>query len=119
MIADLLTTAPEPLRDAPLALKLARRAIELKPGDGACLQSLGGALYRTGDYRGSIEAIEKANDAKNSFISAMAHWQLGEKTEARAAFEGVNKWLKDYERTTSISSNRTTEASKRSRGNSL
>ena len=52
-IADLLTTAPEPLRDPDLALKLARRAVELKPEDGHCMRSLGWALYRSGDYRGS------------------------------------------------------------------
>ena len=60
----------------------------------------GRSLYRKGDYRGSIEAneaIEKADGVKNSFISAMAHWRLGEMTEARAVFEGVNKWLKDYD----------------------
>ena len=56
-----LTTAPEPLRDADLALKLARRAVELKPGDGLCLQALGWALYRTGDFQGSIETLKKAN----------------------------------------------------------
>jgi len=98
MIADLLTTAPEPFRDPELALKLARRAVELKPGDGVCLQSLGGALYRAGDFRGSIEAIKKADGGKDSFIRAMAHWQLGEKTEAKAVFDAANKWLKEHER---------------------
>ena len=27
----------------------------------------------------------------------MAHWQLGEKTEARADFDGASEWLKGYE----------------------
>ncbi len=72
-IADLLTSAPEPLRDPELALRLARRAVELKPGDGMCQQSLDWALYRSGDYRGSIEAIEKAfDDGESNFVLAMA-----------------------------------------------
>ena len=62
VIADLLTTAPEPLREPDLALRLARRAVELKPGNGQCMQSLGWALYRTGDLPGAIEAIAKTSD---------------------------------------------------------
>ena len=27
----------------------------------------------------------------------MAHWQLGEKTEARTIFDGASEWLKGYE----------------------
>ena len=92
-----LTTAPEPLRDADLALKLARRAVELKPGDDLCLQALGWALYRTGDFQGSLETLKKMNGGEAGFISAMALWQLGEKTEARANFDGVSEWLKTYE----------------------
>ncbi len=89
-IADLLTTAPEPFRDPDLALKLARRAVELKPGDGLCTQSLGWALYRSGDYRGSIEAIGKqSGSGLNDFVLAMAQWQLGERTEARTLFDGA------------------------------
>ena len=84
-IVYFLTTAPEPLRDADLALKLARRAVELKPGDAMCLQALGWALYRTGDFRGSHRGHQEGSSAEDgSLSSAMAHWQLGEKTEARA-----------------------------------
>ena len=97
-IADLLTTAPEPLRDPELALKLARRAVELKPEDGMCQQSLSWALWRSGDYRGSIDAIGKTfNGGERNFVLAMAHWQLGEKTEARTIFDGGSEWLKGYE----------------------
>ena len=41
-IADFLSSAPEGLRDPDLALKLARRAIELKPGDGQRLNRWAG-----------------------------------------------------------------------------
>jgi tetratricopeptide (TPR) repeat protein len=93
-----LTTAPEPLRDADLALKLARRAVELKPGNDLCMQALGWALYRTGDFQGSLETLKKMNGGEAGFISAMALWQLGEKTQARANFDVVSEWLKTYER---------------------
>jgi tetratricopeptide (TPR) repeat protein len=97
-LADILSTAPEELRDPDLGLKLARKANELKPEDGMCAQSLGWALYRTGDWGGSMEAIKRQPDTSESgFVLAMAHWQLGEKTEARALFERSNEWLKEYE----------------------
>ena len=94
-IADLLTTAPEPLRDPELALRLARRAVELKPGDVMCQQSLGWALYRSGDFQGSIETLN--DDVENGFVNAMAFWQLGKKTEASAYFAKTSEWLKGYE----------------------
>ena len=63
-----------------------------------CAQSLGWALYRTGDWQGSIDAITRQTDTSESgFILAMAYWQLGEKTEALAQFERSNEWLKEYE----------------------
>jgi tetratricopeptide (TPR) repeat protein len=101
-IADILTTAPAPLRDPELALKVARRAVELKPGEAMCMQSLGWALYRCGDWKGCIEilksiAVERPGTDEQRFVSAMAYWQLGEKTEARANFDSASEWLKGYE----------------------
>ena len=97
-LADLLSTASEELRDPDLGLKLAQKAHELNPEDGMCAQSLGWALFRTGDWRGSIEAIKRQTDTSESgFILAMAYWQLGEKTEAVAQFERSNAWLQEYE----------------------
>ncbi len=96
-IADLLTTAPESLRDPDLALKLAQRAVELKPGEAMCKQSLGWALYRSGDWKGSIETLRKQPSAESGFVLAMAYWQLGEKAEAKARLDQGNEWLKGYE----------------------
>jgi tetratricopeptide (TPR) repeat protein len=89
-LVSFLTTAPEPLRDADLALKLARRAVELKPGDAMCLQALGDAMYRTGDFQSSLEAIKKTG-ATEKFAQAMALWQLREKTEANAIIQGERR----------------------------
>jgi eukaryotic-like serine/threonine-protein kinase len=99
MIADLLTTAPEPLRDPSLAVKLARRAVQLKPGDPLCMQSLSWALYRTGDFKGVLETLEKQADHNESgFTEAMAYWQLGQKAKAKTIFDRTSEWLKGYER---------------------
>ncbi len=100
LIADILTTGPVPLRDPDLALKLARQAVELKPGKAICTQSLGWALYHCGNWKGCIETllsipVEKPGDDR-SFFLAMAYWQLGEK--AQACFDGANEWLKELER---------------------
>jgi eukaryotic-like serine/threonine-protein kinase len=107
-LADLLTTAPvAEIRDPQLALQLARRAVGLdeKPGEhGQAPQlSLGWALYRTGDWRGCIETLGKAsgppekNDPELLYFTAMAHWQLGQKDQARACFERADKGLPGYE----------------------
>jgi tetratricopeptide (TPR) repeat protein len=99
LIADVLSSAPEGLRDPQLALKLARRAVELKPGDGLCQQSLGWALYRVGDWEGCISTIAKQTNQRESvFVLAMAHWHLGKKDEARAEFDRGSEWLKGYEK---------------------
>ncbi|MFN0056257.1 MAG: protein kinase domain-containing protein [Planctomycetales bacterium] len=98
-LADLLTTAPDWLRDPDLALKLARRAFELKPEDDVCQKSLGWALYRTGDWKGSLEMLRmQPNGGESDFVRAMAHWQLGDQDEARACFDRGKEWLPAYEK---------------------
>jgi serine/threonine protein kinase/tetratricopeptide (TPR) repeat protein len=93
MLADLLSfTSVARLRNPDLALKLARKALELKPDDGMARQSLSLALYRTGDWKGCVEAGDGLD-----YFRAMAHWQLGQKDEARAAFEQADRWFAGYE----------------------
>lgn len=96
-IAGFLSSAPDPLRDPELALKLARKAVALTPGDPMCAQSLGWALYRSGDWKGCIETITKAGCAESGFVLAMAYWKLGDKKEAKAQFDRAAKWLRSYE----------------------
>jgi hypothetical protein len=98
LIADQLTAAPEPLRDPDLALKVAREGIARAPDDLMYRQSLGWALYRTGDWKGSLETLKPlAHHGTNNFVLAMAYWQLGDKTAAKATFERGSEWLKGYE----------------------
>src|SRR5262249_18878037 len=99
MLADLSSCFPEERFHNPgQALKLARRAVELKPEDGTARQSLGWAQYRVGDWKGCIESLMKTDAPTNgSFIGAMAHWQLGDKAKARDLFDRADQWLKGYE----------------------
>ena len=95
-LAELLTTAPKELRDPELGLKLARRAVELKPDHAFCHQTLGWARYRAGDWKGCIDSLKKAED-DGDFFRAMARWQLGEKAEARLEFDRADAWFKGYD----------------------
>jgi hypothetical protein len=99
MLADHYSFSPtgDRPRRAAQVLKLARRAVELMPEDKMARESLGGVLYRTGDWKGCIESLMKTDAPTNgSFIGAMAHWQLGEKAKARELFEQADKWLVGY-----------------------
>lgn len=46
--------------------------------------------------QGAIE-FDKKSGTKNSFIQAMAHWQLGEKSETRVSYDDASAELKGYE----------------------
>ena len=75
------------------AAALARKATEIQPRNGGYQNTLGVALYRTGDWKGTVAALEKSmqlrsgGDASDWFFLAMAHWQLGEKDEARSDYD--------------------------------
>ena len=97
-VADLLSSAPDGQRDPELALQFVRRALELKPDNEMSRQSLAWALYRSGDWKGCIDTIEKLKGKNESdFVLAMARWHLGNKNEARAAFDRGSDWLNGYE----------------------
>jgi Flp pilus assembly protein TadD len=96
-----LATSPSPkFRDAGRAVQLAGRAVELAPKRGASWNTLGVALYRTGDWRGAIKALMKAEELApgeflgiNGFFLAMAHWQITEKEKARKWFDQAVEWI--------------------------
>ena len=84
-----LATCPDPkFRDAPRAVTLAKRAVELAPDNGHRWNTLGVAHYRAGD-RKAAEALTKSEElgpgpplGHFGFFRTMAHWQLGEKDSA-------------------------------------
>lgn len=70
------------------AQKLIERAVELRPNDGAIVDSLGWVLYLTGDYERAVEFLEQAvnlvpTDPLVSDHLGDAYWMVGRKMEAR------------------------------------
>jgi WD40 repeat protein/serine/threonine protein kinase len=96
-----LATHPDPrLRDPRRAVALAKRAVELGPESGRFRNTLGVACYRAGDWEAAIAALEKSMEllaggaeSFNTFFLAMAHWQLGEKEEARRWYDRAVAWM--------------------------
>ena len=64
------------------AEKLVRRALELKPRSGHVLDSLGWVLYRRGDLRRAVEALEQADQRAGPDSTILEH--LGDAYRALA-----------------------------------
>jgi tetratricopeptide (TPR) repeat protein len=99
-LADLLANCPDAaLRDPKRAVELAKDAVELAPQFASSWQVLGWARYRTGAWKESIAALEKSielrADGGDSFqwlFLAMAHWQVGNKEQARKWYGRAVEW---------------------------
>jgi tetratricopeptide (TPR) repeat protein len=99
-MASLFATCPDhKFRDTKRAVELAKKAVELAPGRGENWNTLGIAYYRAGDFKASMEALErsmrlgKSRHGADSFFLAMAHWQLGRKEEARKWYDKAVAWM--------------------------
>jgi hypothetical protein len=97
---SLATHSNPRLRDPGRAVALAKEAVELAPEKGTYWYVLGVACYRAGDWKASIAAMEKRlelladrDQDLNTFFLAMAHWQLGEKEEARRWYDRAVVWM--------------------------
>jgi serine/threonine protein kinase/tetratricopeptide (TPR) repeat protein len=95
-LAWFLATGPDlKLRNPPRALELAKTVVQASPKEGGNRGTYGVAQYRTGDWRGAVETLEKAirlhkpddEDARQGFFLAMACWQLGDKATGRHWFD--------------------------------
>jgi tetratricopeptide (TPR) repeat protein len=78
---------------------LARDAVERAPRSAWSWQVLGWARYRTGAWKDSIAALEKSialredgGDSFQWFFLAMAHWQAGNKEQARQWYDRAIEW---------------------------
>ncbi len=100
-LAWLLTNCREvKLRDPQRGLVVARKAVDLAPYSAFAWQMLGWAHYRAGDWKASIETLEKScaldnpkgGDAFQWFFLAMAHWRLGDKDKAREFYDRAVQW---------------------------
>jgi tetratricopeptide (TPR) repeat protein len=70
------------------ALKMIKRAVELRPNDGYIIDSLGWAYYRLGDFAKATETLEHAiellpEDPTINDHLGDAYWQAGRTAEAR------------------------------------
>jgi serine/threonine protein kinase len=106
-LARLLVTCGDArLRDPVRAVELATKATKHAPADNElCWNTLGIARYRAGDWKGAIQALHKSmevpreeslrkgGDSRDWFFLAMAHWQLGEKDEARTWYDKAIRWM--------------------------
>lgn len=68
--------------------KLIERAVELRPNDGAIVDSLGWALYRVGEFQAAVKHLERASELKPEDPTINEHlgdafWQVGRDNEAR------------------------------------
>lgn len=82
------------------AIAWAKQAVELAPEQGSCWHTLGVALYRAGDWKAAIKVLEEsralhdeAEFSFDGFFLAMAHWQRGNKDEARKWYDQAVQWM--------------------------
>jgi WD40 repeat protein len=99
-IAWFLVTRGDPgLDNAPLAVELVQVAVRQAPTGGALWNTLGVAQYRAGDWRAAIAALEnsmqrrRGGDSFDFFFLAMAHWQLGERDQAKEWYGKAVAWM--------------------------
>ena len=87
------------LRDAPKAMQLATKAVELKPLDGTAWNTLGVAHYRNNNWQDAIISLQKSmevrlgGDSFDWFVLAMAYWQLDQKDEAHEWLDKAIEWM--------------------------
>jgi superkiller protein 3 len=102
-LAWVLTNCREvKFRDPQRGLEVARKAVELEPQWPFTWKMLGWAHYRAGDWKASIEALNKScalqdnpkgGNAYQWFFLAMAHWRLGEQDQARDWHNRAIAWM--------------------------
>jgi len=90
------------LRDPSLAVELAQKAVGIEPNNGELWKTLGTAQYSAGNWQAAIDALDrslrlsKRDSAMNAFFLAMAHWQLGQKDDARQWYDNAVR-MKDHD----------------------
>jgi serine/threonine protein kinase/Flp pilus assembly protein TadD len=99
--AWLMAVAAPPVGDPLRAVEAAEKLARLNPRNHYYLYILGVARYRARDWAGAIEALNKGmallDDGGRrlghfAVFLAMAHWQRGEKEQARKAFGTAQAW---------------------------
>ena len=93
-LAWFLATCPaQQFRKPGEAVALAKKAVELEPGQLGHWMTLGVAHYRDRNWQAALAALEKCLDdptglaATANFVLAMGHWQCGDMEQARRSFD--------------------------------
>jgi tetratricopeptide (TPR) repeat protein len=101
-LAWLLLTGPTKLRDPKEALPHARKAVEFTER-AIYVNTLGLALYRSGQFAEAIPVLEKSlkegkgqTDAFDLFFLAMCHHRLGRAARARDCYDRAARWLQAH-----------------------
>ena len=98
----LATVTDEELRDTTRAVEIAQAVVAASPQTAYYRRTLGIALYRAGAWQEAIAHLEAGINLRESADSerlysavflAMAHWQLGEKDEARDWLKKAVQWM--------------------------
>jgi len=82
-----------------IAMAFARQAVELAPENGNAWNTLGVVHLRAGNWKETINALQKAKDLRqggdsfDGFFLAMAYWQGGNKDEARKWYSQAVAWM--------------------------
>jgi tetratricopeptide (TPR) repeat protein len=99
----LANCADAKFRDPVEAVRLAQRAVALAFREGNYWNTLGVAQYRAGDWKGALDALGKSmelnqgGDSSDWFFLAMAHWQLGQKEQARTWYDKAIAWMEKHQ----------------------
>lgn len=77
--------------ELPRGTAMIRKAFQISPGSAAITDSLGWALFRTGDYAQAVELLEQAAKKSGSDLTINEHlgdayWQSGRLRDARYAW---------------------------------
>jgi tetratricopeptide (TPR) repeat protein len=101
-LPQLLLSCPvTKVRDPQRACSLLENVIISTPEHAGAWKMLALARYRTGQPKRALQAVKEARYWSGrdygfaGFVEAMAHWQLGEKDEARQCYEQTAKWLEN------------------------
>jgi tetratricopeptide (TPR) repeat protein len=96
----LVTTPDRAVQDPRRAVELAQEVVAQGPPKSDHWNTLGAAKYRAGDFAGAVAALRKSRELRtndeewtNPFFLAMAHWQLGDRDEAREWYDRAVDWM--------------------------